>query len=160
MRLGIRLKFWFFEHYWWLLCLVIASALIFLLSRNEQLSTVLTVVGALLSLIYFLQKQKLEELRLFRELFKEFNSRYDELNEMLARIVESREEEVSIEEREVLIKYFNLCGEEFLYFDRGYIYPIVWRAWHNGMKAIFSIQRVQRIWNVEKLTCSYYGLPL
>lgn len=160
MRIGVKLKFWFFEHYWWVLCLVLASTFAILLWRNEPLTTVATIVGALLSLIYFVQKQKLEELRLFRELFKEFNARYDEMNEKLARIVETMDTEVSIQERETLIDYFNLCGEEYLYFERGYIDPAVWRAWFNGMKAIISAPRVRRVWQAEKQTDSYYDMPL
>lgn len=160
MRIGVKLKFWFFEHYWWVLCIVLASTLAALLCRNEPLPTVATVVGVLLSLIYFVQKQKLEELRLFRELFKEFNARYDKINEKLARIVEVTDTEVSEQERETLIDYFNLCGEEYLYFERGYIYPVVWIAWLNGMQAIISIPRVQCVWQAEKQTGSYYDLPL
>lgn len=160
MRFGVRLKFWFFEHYWWLVCLVLASTVAVLLSRNEPLPTVVTVVGALISLIYFVQKQKLEELKLFRELFKEFNARYDEMNETLARIAEASDTEVSKQERETLVDYFNLCGEEYLYFERGYIDPVVWKAWFNGMKAIISEPRVQHVWQEERRTESYYGLPL
>ena len=160
MRIGVKLKFWFFEHYWWLLCLVIASTSVVLLYRKEPLPTMVTVVGALLSLFYFLQKQKLEELRLFRELFKEFNARYDGMNEQLARIVESKAIEVSEQERGILVDYFNLCGEEYLYFVRGYIDPVVWNAWENGMKAILSAPRVQRVWETEKRTGSYYDLSL
>lgn len=160
MRIGVKLKFWFFEHYWWMLCLILASTPTALLWHNEPLPTVVTVVGALLSLIYFVQKQKLEELRLFRELFKEFNARYDEMNEKLARIVESTDTEIPKQERETLIDYFNLCGEEYLYFERGYIDPAVWKAWFNGMKAIISVPRVLCVWQAKKQTDSYYDLPL
>ena len=144
-----------------MLCLVLASTLTVLLWLNEPVSTVATVVGALLSLIYFVQKQKLEELRLFRELFKELNARYDEMKEKLARIVEAvGTETLEEQDRETLIDYFNLCGEEYLYFERGYIYPVVWTAWLNGMKAIIFTPRVLPIWQKEKQTSSYYGLPL
>lgn len=160
MRISVRLQFWFFEHYWWALTLLLLSTLGLLLWRSEPVTTVATVVGALLSLFYFIQKQKLEELRLFRELFKEFNERYDGMNEKLARIVESKDAIVSEQEREALIDYFNLCGEEYLYVQLGYIYPAVWTAWHNGMKAVVAVPRVQRVWLVEKETGSYYGLPL
>jgi hypothetical protein len=124
-----------------------------------------TVVGALLSLTYFVQKQKLEELRLFRELFKEFNDRYSELNEELARIKaedteETTTQELPTQDQETLIDYFNLCGEEYLYFKRGYIDPSVWKAWFNGMKDNTATSRVKRLWQREKLTNSYYGLPL
>ena len=160
MHIGIKLKFWLFDHFWWLLCFLMVLTLVVLLHLKEPLSTVATVVGMFLSLIYFLQKQKLEELHLFRELFKEFNARYGCMNEQLARIVECEVIEVSKTERDTIIDYFNLCGEEYLYFVRGYIDPTVWNAWENGMKAIFSVQRVQRVWETEKLNESYYGLPL
>ena len=160
MRIGVKLKFWFFEHYWWVFCLVLLSTLAVLLWRNEPMATVATVIGALLSLIYFVQKQKLEELRLFRELFKEFNERYDEMNEKLARIVEVTDVEASKQEIETLIDYFNLCGEEYLYFERGYIDPAVWKAWLNGMNAIILVPRVKCVWQAEKQTNSYYDLPL
>jgi len=160
MKLSVRLKFWFFEHYWWVLGLVLILIVAILLWRNEPMPTVATAVGAIVSLIYFVQKQKLEELRLFRELFKEFNARYDEMNEKLARISDGTDPEVSSEERETLVDYFNLCGEEHLYYERGYIDPAVWGAWLNGMKSIVSVPRVQLVWKKERQTESYYGLPL
>ena len=160
MRFSARLQFWFFQHYWWVLTLLLLSTLALLLWRNETVTTVATVSGVLLSLFYFVQKQKLEELRLFRELFKEFNERYDGMNEKLAHIIESKESNVSAYERETLIDYFNLCGEEYLYVQLGYIHPEVWSAWYSGMKAIVAVPRVQCVWLAEKETESYYGLPL
>jgi len=160
MHFGVRIKFWFFEHYWWLLCLSIATSLSVMMYLNQPVASMITAIGMLLSLVYFLQKQKLEELRMFRELFKEFNSRYDNINEALSKIVDSDLMNVSEAERAELIDYFNLCGEEYLYFQRGYIDPLVWTAWKNGMKAIFSVPRVQQVWSREKRTESYYGLPL
>lgn len=160
MHKRIRLKFWFFDHYWWLLSIAVIAAVIALSLLKEQLSTSAGVVGAILSLIYFLQKQKLEELKLFRELFKEFNERYDVLNERLAKVAENPSLEVNQEERDLLIDYFNLCSEEYLYFQKGYIDPSVWLAWHNGMKAIVAAPRIQAVWQVEKKTDSYYGIEI
>mgnify|MGYP001439575906 CR=1 FL=1 len=160
MRIGISLKFWFFTHYWWILLLTVVLTVAGLLWRNENLTTVVTLVGSLLSLLYFLQKQKLEELHLFRALFKEFNERYDTLNEKLALIAEEKSADLSTKECETLIDYFNLCGEEYLYFTKGYIDPAVWNAWHKGMNALVSVPRIRKLWLAEKLTDSYYGLPL
>jgi len=160
MKLGVKLKFLFFEHYWWVLCLLLIFTVVILLWRKEPTPTVATAIGAIVSFIYLVQKQKLEELKLFRELFKDFNERYDGMNEKLARIVEKTDDEVSSEERETLIDYFNLCGEEHLYFQRGYIDPAVWHAWLNGMKEIVSVRRINTVWEKEKRTDSYYGLPL
>lgn len=160
MKLGVKLKFLFFEHYWWMLCMVLAFTVAILIWRKEPTPTVATAIGAIISFIYLVQKQKLEELRLFRELFKDFNERYDEMNEKLARIADRQGGEVSSDERETLVDYFNLCGEEHLYFQRGYIDPAVWRAWLNGMKAIVSVPHIKTVWEQERQTDSYYGLPL
>ena len=161
MPISVRVKFWFFGHYWWLLCGSVAfSITIFLFVLREPLPTVITVVGALLSFAYFLQKQKLEEMRLFRELFKECNSRYDAMNESLASIAKKGDVELSSEERLKVIDYLNLCGEEYLYFRRGYIEPSVWQAWSKGMKVIVAAPPIQRVWLEEKSSGSYYDLPL
>lgn len=160
MNNRIRLKFWFFDNYWWLLSVVVVAAVILFTLLKEQLSTSAGVVGAILSWIYFLQKQKLEELKLFRDLFKEFNERYDVLNERLAKMAENPSVEVSQEECDLLIDYFNLCSEEYLYYQKGYIDPSVWLAWHNGMKALVAVPRIQAVWRVEKKTDSYYGLEI
>lgn len=160
MPLSVRLKFWFFEHYWWLLLVAVAATVGTLLAMQEQVATIATVVGALLSVAYFLQKQKLEELRIFREIFKECNSRYDEMNEALAAIGKKTSGELTVEERSKVIDYLNLCGEEYLYFKRGYIDPSVWQAWNNGMKAVASAPNIRSIWEAEKQTGSYYDLPL
>ena len=78
--------------------------------------TFVTVMSSLLSVAYFLQKQKLEEMRLFRELFKECNGRYDSMNECLAVIAQKGDIELSCEDRVKVVDYLNLCGEEYLYF--------------------------------------------
>ncbi len=160
MPISVGLKFWFFENYWWLLCVAVASTVTTLLVLREPLPTVATVVGALLSVAYFLQKQKLEEMRLFRELFKECNGRYDAMNESLAAIIEKGDAGLSREERLKVVDYLNLCGEEYLYFRRGYIEPSVWQAWSNGMKVVVASPSIRRVWQIEKSTGSYYDLPL
>ena len=160
MPLGIRLKFWIFEHYWWLILTTTVVAIGILLTLKEQIATIATVVGALFSLMYFLQKQKLEEIRVFREIFKECNSRYDEMNDALAIIGKKSLTDLTETERSRVIDYLNLCGEEYLYFKRGYIDPSVWQAWNNGMKAVTSAPSIRGIWETEKNTGSYYDLPL
>jgi predicted NAD/FAD-binding protein len=159
MPINIRIKFWFFEQYWWLLCAAIVCAVSILLALSEPLATIGTVIGAILSIAYFLQKQKLEEMRLFRELFREFNARYDAMNEDLA-LIAKEGDELSEANRLRVIDYLNLCGEEYLYFKRGYIEPSVWEAWSNGMRVIIAAPAIQRVWQVEKKTGSYYDLPI
>jgi hypothetical protein len=134
---------------------------IFLASLELDLKLLLTLLGTLLSLLYFLQKQRLEEIKLFREIFADCNHRYDQLNEKLNIIVnESNGEPLTAEQLATLMDYFNLCGEEFLYYRQGYLFPEVWRSWLNGMRYFVSNPRIAGVWNEEKKTNSYYGLPL
>lgn len=160
MHWPLRLKFWFFANYWWLVVVAIAIATALLLCLKESVSSVVAVVGSLLSLLYFLQKQKLEELRLFRDLFKDFNARYDAMNDRFAVICRSNEGAFEASEQQLLIDYFNLCGEEYLYYQQGYIPPAVWESWHRGMQLIIACPRVNELWRVESASGSYYGLPL
>ena len=71
-------------------------------------------LGSMVSFLSFYQRQGLEELRLFRELFTEFNERYSKMNDELKRIVtEKAGNSLSEEEKNILYDYFNLCGEEY-----------------------------------------------
>ena len=157
---NVKLKFWFYKNYWWILFIVSIIILLTLFVRNESTSTVVTFVGAILSIIYFIQKQKLEEMRLFRELFKDFNSRYDKMHADIYRIINDSNNDLSDDVRLKVVDYLNLCGEEYLYFKLGYIEPSVWEAWNNGMKIIVAKQPIQTIWRHEKSSGSYYNLPL
>lgn len=140
-----------------MLAVVVTGFLFFI---EEPTSSVAAIAGAILSLLYFLQKQRLEEVRLFRDLFKEFNERYDAMNDRLARIRDVNEGAFTPEESQLLIDYFNLCGEEYLYFSKGYIPPSVWEAWFLGMKQTISCPRINELWRSECEEGSYYGLPL
>lgn len=62
------------------------------------------VVTGLLSVAYFLQKQKLEEMRLFRDIFKECNERYDKMNDNLAAIAPVGKA-LTDKERDLIIDY-------------------------------------------------------
>ena len=161
MRVGARLKHWFFGAYWVAaLSAGIALGVAFVLGRLEP-DELAAGLGLLLPFVYFVQKQKLEELHLFRDLFSGFNERYDELNERLNRITGARgggQTDLTDQERETLIDYFNLCSEEFLYYRRGYVYPEVWEAWLNGMLVFYSDDRIRSYWDRELRAGSYYGL--
>ncbi len=122
---------------------------------------IIAIVGGILSSIYFVQKQKLEETRLFKELFAEFNERYDKLNESLNQILRANpDQNLSSKEIDILYDYFNLCGEEYLFYKRGYILPEVWEAWLNGMGIFYGDKRIRKLWQEELETNSYYGFKL
>ena len=158
----MKIKFWLYRNYWLALPLI-AVGIILLAFFQVAIDFKVTsaALGALLSLVYFVQKQRLEEMKLFREIFQECNNRYDHSNEKINAIIRSDiSNELSKDDENTLDDYFNLCGEEYLYYKQGYIYPDVWETWENGMKSVLTDSRVKEYWLKEKKSDSYYGLPL
>jgi len=136
----------------------IAAIALFTLTRLTWVPLA-AICGGTLTFAFSVQKQQIEEVKLFRDLFDRFNQRYDDLNEKLNRIFE-RPDDAPLEssEADTLFKYFNLCGEEHLYFRQGFIYPEVWHSWKNGMNYFRENPRIRKLWDDELKTCSYYGL--
>jgi hypothetical protein len=197
------------------------------IKAEDQWQVLAACVGGVVSLSFFVQKQKLEELIMFKELFAQFNERYDKLNEDLYRIAKENPDstpcataaapqsngvltlslhvqkqklgELTLDQDcllhfkdrhnqvskgvnrvsegatpapaaaaeallsqtdcDILIDYFNLCGEEYLYYRLGYIFPEVWQAWYNGMLSFYKKNpRIRALWEQELETGSYYGL--
>ncbi len=120
----------------------------------------LTALGSGISSFYFFQKQKLDEIRLMKELITDFNSRYDNLNETLNDILRKGGENpprvLDQNDRTTLNDYFNLCAEEYLFKKLGYIDPRVWEAWCSGMEIYFKDRRICELWEQEEKD-SYYG---
>ena len=157
------MKHFVFRQYGWItLVLIAVGVAVVSFARPERfLELLLTWIGGTFSFVFFVQRQALEELRLFKELFTEFNRRYDNLNEALNRIASRNAgEDLESSERDVLNDYFNLCAEEYLFCQRDYIYPEVWRSWFNGMKFFYRNDRIRRYWRSELESESYYGLRL
>jgi hypothetical protein len=156
---GVRIKHALFQNSGWLSAVAVTATLVStwqFASQNWQI--VVTAMGGALSLVYFVQKQKLEELRLFKELFVEFNARYDGLQNRLLSIAQRTDGELSSEESLVVYQYFNLCAEEFLFYRLGYIDPAAWFAWQNGMRSYLANPRIRRLWEKDVKSNSYYGL--
>ena len=116
--------------------------------------------GGGISFFYFFQKQKLDEIRLMKELITDFNSRYDNLNETLNNILRKGGENplrvLDQNDRATLNDYFNLCAEEYFFKELGYIDPRVWEAWYKGMEIYFEDKRICKFWEQEEKG-SYYG---
>ena len=159
----MRCKFWFFRHYWWILLLLLAVAfgILYITDIDITFKIISALLGTVLSVVYFLQKQKLEEAKLFRDIFKECNSRFDEMNSELNTIMNGNDQDpLDKKQKDLLDDYFNLCGEEYLYYLQGYIYPSVWEAWVNGMRVILQDKRISERWNAERESGSFYNLSL
>lgn len=145
-----------FRHYWWAgPGLGVAVGAVLWPVAGDKSATALAVLATVLSVAFFVQQQKLAEIQLFRQLVVDFNKRYDGLNDALQRIV--RDGIASEEDRMAVLDYFNLCAEEYLFYDEGYIDARVWKAWANGMAFYFASPPIAELWAAEAVTDSYYG---
>lgn len=145
-----------------LLFLALATLVLFSAADKEgwefKTEHLLAIVVALGAFVHFLYQQHNVGTQTFIHLFEAFNKRYDRLNGRLNQIVDaSTEEALTDEEKAALYDYFNLCAEEYLFYDAGYIDDRVWEAWKNGMCHFFSNPRIWSLWEVERRQGSYYG---
>lgn len=109
----------------------------------------------------FLYSQHLQQSRLFKQLFTEFNGRYDKLNQPLNEIRDRPSGALlNPEDRKVLFDYFNLCTEQYLFFRAGYIDKNVWGSWCNGMSQFTEDPEIRELWEAELKSNSYYGFTL
>ena len=127
---------------------------------RENIALAVTILGGTVSFYYVVQKHNLEQTQAFKDLFTTFNKRYDNLNNRLNKIVrEPVNKELTEQELNVLNDYFNICGEEYLYYRKGIIYKEVWRAWCKGILYFLDNERIRSFWaEEEKNNDSYYGL--
>lgn len=93
-----------------------------------------------------------------KELFTEFNKRYDEINNDLnnlgnATVIEFRtiftiEQNKKI--KQSIYDFFNLCAEEHYWYSKKRIPKKVWISWEKGMNDIYNRSEViQTIWEEE-----------
>jgi hypothetical protein len=157
------MKHFVFKYHFGIAAVLCVGAILAGIKYQQDLDwkLVATFIGSIISSVFFIQKQRLEELRLFNELYTTFNSRYDALNESLNEIGRGdSQKDLEPGELDTLYNYFNLCGEEYFYYKQGYIYPEVWKAWRNGMKIFYKNDRIKKEWANELKNDSYYGFQL
>jgi hypothetical protein len=154
-----RIKRFLFKWYALISALVFAAAIVFAISGELDWQKFAAITIGVYAFAFAVQKQNLEETRLFKELFEQLNARYDKLNDDLNRIYRDSESPLREPEIKTLYKYFNLCGEEYLYYQKGFICEEVWRAWNKGMKFLRQNPRIKRLWDEDlNDNDSYYGL--
>jgi hypothetical protein len=152
-------KNFIFRNYWWLALVgtLIAIFVILKFKPHENLGFVGATVAAALGFCYFTQKQKLDELTLFKSLFIDFNGRYAELSGELEEI-RTGSLNIDPKQRKKIVGYFNLCAEEYLFYEEGFIHRAAWRSWCLGMNYYLEDPRIRKIWDDEVKVDSYYGL--
>lgn len=93
--------------------------------------------GLAITLIYNFHNRKLANDKMHKELFTEFNKRYDALNDALFEITETIQ---TIDElnnnrhlKSKLNDFYNLCAEEYFWYKKNRIDESVWKSWQSGM---------------------------
>lgn len=161
-RLTIKAKHLVLENYLWITILgfLLGVYAITVLAPEIKWEIKLTILGGPITFAFLVQKQKLDEVKLFNELFEKFNARYNRRNESLNRILRNVGKPLENKEKDTLYDYFNLCGEEYLYYQLGCIPEAAWRSWTHGMRIFCDDERIEALWKEELGTGSYYGFSL
>jgi len=147
---------------WYPLIFLVGAAIVvaawFRFAAGHRPELLLSCIGAVAGFTYFFYRQHLDETKLFKELFIEFNRRYDKLNDRLNAILFGVcEGDLSDTERDLLFSYFNLCAEEYFFYRAGYIDHRVWKSWRRGMRIFFAHHRIRALWDRDCKADSYYG---
>jgi len=156
-----KLKAFWLKHYVIIVLLVFLSSIVISILTMKTEANLwtqsATFAGIALSAIYFVQKQKLEEMKLFKELFTEFNEKYALQNDNLSDIKSNNN--MAVDKRnKILDDYFNLCAEEYLFYKEGRIHNEVWGSWCRGMNEHLSNDVINEYWEKAQKENSYYGL--
>jgi hypothetical protein len=150
---------------WGFLLSAFAFAIVIYLLWGKQVEGTLAlgIIGTIVSLYFGVLKYKMENDRMFNELFTNFTKRYDEtLNDLINQIRFDPEKTLSIDEKKLLIDYINLCAEEYLWYSKNRIPEKVWQAWKAGILANLEVSQVKQVYlneiDSEHIRKSLYGL--
>lgn len=133
--------------------------------EESLLSALPTFIVALLGIYitYKLTKtsNKIAHDNLSKQLFTEFNARYESLNNILNNIPADKSLQLVLKDREhanCLVDYINLCAEEHYWFRQGRIDARIWKSWHAGMKEWHEkLLSLRQMWEIEsEFPESYY----
>jgi hypothetical protein len=129
---------------------------------NETIELLGAVIATGISISFGVRQYKIENDKVFKELFKEFNNRYDTVfNDFLNKLDEEKEVKLVLDLNEKLkvIDYINMCAEEYLWYKKGRIPEEVWRAWKSGIIYYIQLPCIKKVFKEQSLQKdSYYGL--
>lgn len=123
----------------------------------------LGIVLAIATIYFGVLKHRIENDKMFKELFESFNKKYDgTLNDLFNDLRRDPKMELDAKHKNLIIDYFNLCAEEFLWFEKRRIPKKVWQAWKSGIKENLQLPKIRELYDQEIKTedsrKSFYGL--
>jgi len=124
------------------------------MTETVILSAIIGFFGLLITLVYNNFNRKMSNDKMQKELFTEFNARYDKLNESLYKIQLECQTIDDIENNSELklklMDFFNLCSEEFYWFyHKKRIDPMIWHCWQQGMNYWYNVPVIKAMWKLE-----------
>ena len=132
---------------------------IFISQLKVSETVIISLAGIIITFLIGFYNYEIENDRLFKELFLEFNSKYDQkFNNRLNQIVENDKFNVELD-KSLIVDYLNFCAEEYLWNSKGRIDKKVWLSWRNGMEYFFKNENIKNV-IIEEIRSnkeSYYG---
>lgn len=127
-------------------------------------TVILGLIGFGISVYYSKRTQKIANEKMMKELFTEFNKRYDEINKSLVEIEKEYPTSDALDKaksadnpkygnflRQKVIDYFSLCAEEFYWYHyKKRIDRLIWKSWQSGMNYWYKkVPVVKYLWELE-----------
>lgn len=126
---------------------------------NTLIATIiLGIVGIVITAYYSWHTKKIADEQMLKQLFTEFNQRYDVLNNYLFQIAQEYptldlldKAENSKLMKQRVIDYFSLCAEEFYwYHHKKRVDSLIWKSWHSGMNYWYNeVPAIKALWEKE-----------
>lgn len=127
--------------------ILIAVPIFFIFIKAYDEKILYSIIGSIIAAYFGWQKPSIENDRIFKDLFNEFNSKYDkDINNLFNKLRINEQEFDPINDTLLIIDYINLCSKEYLWYKKGRIPEDVWESWKNGMIANFKIKPVKNIY--------------
>ncbi len=147
-----------FKLYFLVSVVYVLSLAIFICISEEKANTKVFEISISLTLIIFTFAQfEIQHKKNEIEMFREYNNRYDRLNDDLYALINSKctnkfdEEQKSNKNKKMsnalIIDYLVLCSEEYYWRRQGYISKELWINWQKGMEEKFN--------DFEGVKCAY-----
>ena len=146
---------------------IIAAAvylLLFYFCLSEKVEIPISILGAGITISFSLRQYRIENDKMFKELFVMYNDKYDrKFNNCLNKIVESSKKnpEYTLDDTEKtkVIDYLNMCAEQYLWKSKGRIDSEAWKSWERGMRYYLENPSIRKYVITERTQKeSYYGI--
>ena len=141
---------------------IISGIIFYCFDRKPEIPIAIFATG--ISISFGFRQYKIENDKMFKELFQSFNEKYDfkfnnELNNIEQKTKEDSNYKLTEKQISLIMDYLNLCAEEYLWYTKGRIDETVWKSWEKGMKFYINIKSIKKVVETQKAQKdSFYGL--